>query len=367
MLIYGSVTQPKGQSNRNLISTILRASEIHQVDVAAAYVTAGGARDLLNTLEDSLGAQWPLAQKRWLIAFDYCRTEPVAAKMLADAPQSSVRIHDGTRIVLQHGCIPKIPFHPKTFLFRGPGRHAVFAGSGNISRSGLNTGHEVGLLMDCRPPAAEGDASLRSKVEAVQAWYELSWAAAPRLTTALLAQYREIFDSTENLKHPTPTDDDHAKPDERPTTLTADDLRKLRACSHLWIEAGNVTKNLGPSKPGNQLMMKRLSRVFFGVPATDVPQNSPLTRVNIFYGGVPKDDCSLTFSDNGMDKLTLPLPGAGGPPSYDGKTLLFTRLKAGVFQLDLGTAAQKRDWIRKSKAIAAKHKMPAQGRRWGVF
>jgi hypothetical protein len=53
-LIYGSVTQPKGQSNRDLISTILHAGEIHQVDVAAAYVTAGGAHDLLELISKIL-------------------------------------------------------------------------------------------------------------------------------------------------------------------------------------------------------------------------------------------------------------------------------------------------------------------------
>ena len=114
-------------------------------------------------------------------------------------------------------------------------------------------------------------------------------------------------------------------------------------------------------------MMKRLSRVFFGVPASDVPQNSPLTTLTITYDDVPKLDCSLTFSDNGMDKLTLPILGAGGPPKYDGKNLLFTRIKAGIFQLELGTASQKQQWVKKSKAVDAHHVMPPDGREWGSF
>jgi hypothetical protein len=65
-----------------------------------------------------------------------------------------------------------------------------------------------------------------------------------------------------------------------------------------------------------------------------------------------------------MDKLTLPVPGAGGPVAYDHQTLLFTRVKAGVFQLALGTAKQRKDWIDRSKKIDAHFKMP---REWGVF
>lgn len=366
VLVTGCVNQPHQRTNRDVVAEVLSIGGIDHVDIAAAYVTTGGARDLLETMEHSLGAAWTTVQKRWLIAFDYCRTEPVAAAMLKDLPQSLVRVHDGAHVVEQQ-CMPTIPFHPKAFLFRGPGRDALFAGSGNISRSGLNTGHEVGLLLDCRPPAQGADAAIRAQIADVQAWYELRWDAASRLTTALANRYRAVFDNADNLRHPTPTDDDRAKPDTRPSTLSAEDLRKLRAANHFWIEAGNITKNLGKSKPGNQLMMKRLSRVFFGVPARDVPQNSPLTTLTISYDGVPKSDCSLTFSDNGMDKLTLPLPGAGGPAKYDGKNLLFTRLKAGVFRLELGTAAQKEQWVKKSKAIEAHHAMPPQGREWGIF
>lgn len=365
MLITGCVNQPHLRTNRDLIQEILAHGGIDHVDVAAAYVTTGGARDLLQTMATSFGAQWEHVNKRWLIAFDYCRTDPVAAGMLKELPHSSVRVHDGAKVV-EHKCMPTVPFHPKAFLFRGAGRHALFAGSGNVSRSGLNTGHEVGLMLDCRPPA-NGDAAIREQIAGVQQWYEIRWNAASALTHKLADRYRTLFDSADNLKHPTPTEDDLAKPDERRSTLSAEDLHKLRAANHFWIEADkNITPNLGKNKPGNQLMMTRLSRVFFGVPPKDVPQNSPLTKLTISYGAHAKDDCSLTFSDNGMDKLTLPIPGAGGPPAYDGENLLFTRVKAGTFELELGTKKRKQQWVRKSEAIDARHKM-AGGRQWGVF
>ncbi len=167
MLVTDCVNQPHQRTNRNAIADLLAHGGIQRVDVAVAYVTTGGARDLLETMRQSFGANWGAVQKRWLIAFDYCRTEPVAAKMLKDLPQSTVKVHDGARVVAQKGA-PTIPFHPKAFLFRGPGRHALFAGSGNLSRSGLNTGHEVGLLLDCRPPADGTDAAIRNQIAAVQ-------------------------------------------------------------------------------------------------------------------------------------------------------------------------------------------------------
>lgn len=364
MLTVGSVTQPMGRSNLDLLAETIRAAEFDHIDVAAAYVTSGGARDVLRVLRAGLGERWSAIQKRWLVSLDYCRTEPLAMEMLLREPRSSVRVHDGSRVVGQ-SCIPTIPFHPKAFLLRGDGRHVVFAGSGNLSRSGMNTGHEVGLVIGCCPPARRSDPHVATQVQAVQDWYEGVWAGADRLNQALLDRYKQIYDSIPNKRAPVPTDDDIVESIGR-GALTPEQLRKLRVCSQLWIEAGNVTRNLGPTAPGNQLMMKRLSRVFFGVPAANVPQNSPLTQISVTYNNRTKADCSLTFSDNGMDKLTLPIPGAGGPAAYDQQTLLFTRLSAGVFRLELGTAQQARGWVSRSKLIDASYAMQG-GRRWGVF
>lgn len=366
MPILEIVPQPyNGSSVRKLIGDVLLGGGIAQLDVAAAYVTTGGVRDLLKTVHSALGTAYPDVEKRWLVAFDYCRSEPLALSLLANEPGSRVRVHDA-KVLLGQNCIPFRPFHPKTFLFTGPVRQAVFCGSGNISLSGMNTGHEVGLLVDSKK--ASGDTSSRVQIAKLQSWYKKMWADAFDLTPSIAADYKSIYDSNQNLKNPTPTDDDDiSKIGTGSYALTPLDLRKLRACSHFWIEAGNITKNLG-NGPGNQLMMKRLSRVFFGVPATHVPQNSWLSLLSISYDShPPKNDCSLTFSDNGMDKLTLPLPGNGGPAMYDNEVLLFTRQWAGSFALTLGSAKDKSNWLAKSKGIEASYKMPSGGRKWGVF
>jgi hypothetical protein len=365
MLIVNVVTQPTGNTNLHELASIAQSSGFNQLDVAAAYVTTGGARDLIRGLQSSMGARWATLNKRWIFAFDYCRSEPLALEMIQSEPRSVVKIFNGWQL-LTTKCAPRIPYHPKTFIFRGRDRQVLYAGSGNVSRSGLNTGHEVGLLLGFANPITPAEVPIRRHIQEAGRWFNSIWQVADQLTPQLLDGYRAIFESQENRQRPTPTEDDVA-PLTGARGLTPEQLIKLRICRHFWIECGNVTRNFGRDVPGNQLMMKKLSRVFFGVPAVDVPHNSPLTTIAITYNGATKSDCSLTFSDNSMDKLTLPLPGNGGPSSYDGETLLFTRLGAGAYRLELGSSQRKRTWISASRAIGASYSMPPLGRQWGVF
>lgn len=364
MLTTNVVTQPNGRTNLEMVASVAEAAVFNQLDVAAAYVTTGGAQDLIKVLQASAGARWATLNKRWIFAFDYCRSQPLALEMVQSEPRSEVRIFNGRNLVTS-GCEPRTPFHPKTFIFRGPGKQTIFAGSGNVSRSGLNTGHEVGLLLGFEDPISPSEAIIKRQIQSAGRWYNSIWQHADPLSKQLLESYRSIFESQDNRRRPTPTEDDVA-PIHTRSGLTAGDLAKFRVCNHFWIEAGNVTRNLGRNVPGNQLMMKKLSRVFFGVPAIHVPHNSPLTTVSIAYKGVAKNDCSLTFSDNSMDKLTLPLPGNGGPEAYDQEVLLFTRLGPSSFQLEIVSPARKMTCMEESQKIDALYSMPS-GREWGVF
>jgi hypothetical protein len=367
MLVHDAITQPTGRSNLDLVADVIAAQQWDALDVAAAYATISGVRVVLHKMTEVLGADWEALPKRWVVGFDYCRSDPLALKMLNELPNSIVKIPDAARVLATPRCVPRRPFHPKTFIFRGNNHSTVFSGSGNLSRSGMTLGHEVGLLIGSKRPARNGDAPVRAKIAVVSNWYEALWQGATTLDTPLLEEYQAVFESVPNLRFPTPTDDDPPISPTKRRALTTEDLRKLRACRHFWIEAGNVTKNLGPHRPGNQLMMTPLTRVFFGVPATGVPQNTPLRHIELQFDENNPVERSLTFSDNGMDKLTLPMPGQDGPPKYDKRTLLFTRVGPRNFRLELGAAGEKRLWIQQSKAIDAFHVMPSQGRKWGVF
>lgn len=364
MSLADYIAQPASRTTLDAFQSILQAGTVESVDVAVAYVTSGGAFDLLKKASDTLGAAWPAIPKRWITSFDYCRTEPVALDSLLSLPNSTVRIHDAA-FCLEHGGAPKIPFHPKTFLIRTNARDYTLAGSGNMSRSGLSRGVEAGLVLgvnragNVEPTAAAAMHSLRT-------WYATTWGSATPLSAALLADYDQVFSRADNLKAPVPTEDDIASSETAAGALSTKDLQKLRVCRNLWIEAGNITKNRGPNLPGNQLMMKRLSRVFFGFRPTPVPENTALGNVQIGFGGTPPTPFSLTYSDNKMDKLVLPIPGNGGPVAYDNEYLLFQRVKPGVFQLQLGTRTMKAQWLKRSKSIEGAFKM-SSGREWGVF
>lgn len=358
------IAQPAFRTTLDALQGLLQDGTVISIDVAVAYVTLGGAYDLLTRVSQTLGNAWSHIPKRWITSFDYCRTEPLALASLLNVPNSSVRIHDA-QFCLDHRGAPKVPFHPKTFLIRTDLRDYALAGSGNMSRSGLSRGVEAGLVVGVnRAGTTEPTAS--ATMQSMRSWFATTWNSATRLTPQLLATYSQLFEHKDNLRAPAPTEDDVASTDTGRQALSTKDLQRLRLCRHFWIEAGNITKNRGPNLPGNQLMMKRLSRAFFGFASTAVPENTHIGDVEISFNGGQGDLFSLTYSDNKMDKLVLPIPGAGGPLAYDNKYLLFQRTKAGVFELTIGTKAAKAQWLKKSGAIDGNFRM-ASGRKWGVF
>jgi HKD family nuclease len=358
------IAQPYSRTTLDAIQSILQSGGVEKIDIAVAYITLTGADDFLKRVSNTMGAAWAAVPKRWITSFDYCRTEPLALSKLMSVPNSSIRIHDA-EFCLEHGGAPKIPFHPKAFLIRTNQREYALAGSGNMSRSGLSRGVEAGLVIsaNCVAPAEPTSAAA---IDGMGKWFSRAWRDSTPLTAPLLERYRQIFEHRDNLKAPTPTEDDVASTDTGRGALTTKDLQKLRVCRHFWIDAGNVTQNRGPKLPGNQLMMKRLSRVFFGFSSDSIPKNTHIGDIDVSFNGAQGATFSLTYSDNKMDKLVLPIPGAGGPPAYDNEYLLFERTKLGGFELTIGTKAMKKQWVKRSAEIDAEFQL-SSGREWGVF
>lgn len=364
MIEARAIAQPNLETTIDAIDRIIRQPDVREIDVAAAYITSGGAHEIVRVMNSALGAAGAGVTKRWVTSFDYCRTEPVALRTLMALPQSTVRVYDADFCLTHHGN-PRVPFHPKMFLVRSDATDYALAGSGNVSRSGLTRGIEAGLVIGTgrTPPTVEPTAQVA--VTNLRDWYSGVWNHASALNGARLAAYEGLYDTVENRKRPTPTEDDLAAPDNTRGSLTSADLVKLRVCQHLWIDAGKITKNRGKHLPGNQLMTKRMSRVFFGFKAESLPKNTILGQVQIRYGH-QVDNYTLSFSDNGMDKLNLPVPGAAGPASYEDAHLMFKRSGPRSFELTIGTAADRARWARRSKAVGADYKM-SSGREWGVF
>lgn len=373
MIVHDIVCQPYEKvTNSRLFEHALKNGQIGRLDVAVAYATPSGVRTMIEIMSTNDSDAWDRMKKRWLIGIDWCRTDPSALDSLAAMPQSSVKIFDGSRVVNRPNCTPKLPYHPKGFILHGSDRTAVIAGSGNLSRNGLLRGHELGSVLVCGSPTNALERALNESCNKVVAWFEAKWKGADSYSS-LRSAYLSRYESSDNLKAPPPTEDDSVASDEldvgaaRRGALTTDQLKKMRVARHFWIRFVK-NQNRGRGVPGSQLMMSRMMRVFFGFPAEDLQRNSTIGMVTISYDNFV-DSFSLRFSDNAMDVLNLPVPGRGGPASYDGEILMFERqgsARGNLYFLTIGNAAQIRDWERRSSRIGASYRM-SSGRPWGVF
>lgn len=349
------LTKANDHSYAELIKDTCALIQPTNVQAAIAYATSSGVAELLGALNPV--AAWRKARKQWLVGIDHCRSDPIALSALQDLPSSQVRIYDGEFVSTRLKCAPRISYHPKLYMFTNGSDSAAVVGSGNLSQTGLRIGVEAGASISGRT-----DPEHRNALHT----FHTLWQQASRWQDVSM-HYCEQYASEDNRRHPAPVEDDSA-PASAGTRgqLTPSQLQQLRVCEHLWIAAGNVTKNRGRGQPGNQLMLKRNSRVFFGFQARELSQNTTIGTVAVKYRAHERPDCSLRYSDNSMDVLTLPLPGDGGPDAYDQQTLLFMRTGVRRFVLELAGNGDVSRWKRASQKVNAAFRM-SSGREWGVF
>ena len=344
-------TRPDDGQYLELIRSAYRKTKPERVCVAVAYATHSGVAALDEALSSL--SRWRKASKQWLVGIDYCRSDPLALSHLNDLPRSELRVFDGEFVANRSGCVPRHSFHPKAYLLFGSSKSAAVVGSGNLSRTGLQHG-------------VEAAASVRnsSAIDDVKSWFRRQWRAATPLED-VEALYRRHYESTANRRYPQASEDDLVpESTSRTGQLRPHELRKLRVCQHLWTEAGKLTRNRGRGRPGNQLMMKRNARVFFGFAARDLPTDTFIGNVVIEFDGRRWGDRSLRFSNNSMDVLTLPVPEQG--VSYDQQTLHFEQVGVRAFKLTIGDKAESRRWRLRSQSIEGNLRMKG-GRLWGVY
>lgn len=362
MLVQRYSLQPDyGSPYVSLIAEALENGRFHSLDAAVAYATTQGVRALLPTLQIAPGLQ-----TRWLIGVDWCRSHPQALSRLASLDQSEVRIHDGTFVVARHRCTPRVSFHPKSWILRGAEELAVVTGSGNLSETGLTRGFEHGSLLLVRRPRSVAERALWNSMRALCEWFDMAWPGATPYHV-VRAGYASRFKSV--LSTPTPTDEDATDaPSVGVEGAALERIRQLRAAMNLWIEAGTLSRNRGPGRPGNQLDMSAMTRVFFDFLAIGVPLNTVLGSVRMRLGGNFFQE-NMRFGNNHMDKLNLPVPGGGGPDTYDGRTLLFRRqldANGSYFEVVVEDDGLAAGWKVASEAANTGYEMKG-GRRWGVF
>ena len=333
----------------DMIRAAFDQTQPRQICAAVAYATHSGVAELDAALSGLQG--WQEAKKRWLVGIDYCRSDPLALAHLSNLPKSKVRIFDGGFVAKRKGCVPRNSYHPKAYLLLGGNQSAAVVGSGNLSRTGLLQGIEAAAV------AAE---SRLDAIEGLRSWFNNHW----RLATPFRdigEEYGKQHGSIENRRHPMASEED-AVPESasKRGQLGPGELRKLRVCSHFWIKSGKLSDT-----PGNQLNMKRNTRVFFGFELTDVEPNSSIGSVAIDVEGHRHINRPLRFGHNSMDMLYLPVPG-DDVPDYRQQFLHFERIGTREFALTVGRPGDVRGWMKRSQAINGKFELKS-GRPWGVY
>lgn len=363
MLRVSTLAQPSTGRVVNELHAAMSDVAFEHLEAAIAYVTASGLRALRHGHEADLSR----LDRRWLSSFDWCRAEPVALDALNQGGTSRVRIHQGAAVVNRPQCAPRLPFHPKGFLFTGPDARLLLSGSGNLSHNGIRQGVELDTLIDVRTPLAPGEQQAWDALGEVAVWFDGEWAKASAYQGALRAAYETAFASTPTT--PAATEDDSV-PDTAGHGYTAAQLTGAGRAAVFWTEAGNLTQNLGAGNPGSQLMMRAMTRVFFGFEARVVPHMTPLGTVDIKYGARIHPGLPLEFAHNGMDRLNLPHPGMNGPAKYDQETLVFRKVarRGGViFALSLVQTAGEKNALRTKSAAAGLDLVMPGGRRFGFI
>jgi hypothetical protein len=297
------------------------------LDAAVAYVTAQGVHRLASRLASP---RWASAAKRWLVSIDFGITEPAGLEALRDLPASEVRVVDGLEVVSSPGFRPRRTFHAKLYAFRASGAElSLCVGSANLTLSALTIGAETMTVTSWQSPISSPDRRLRRDHDDVLVWFEQLWATASPVDVVLPA-YRSRFSKRrmpEALRDDKLAEELGYGPEE--VEIPGELASQLAMATALWFEVHQLYANRGAGVPGNQLDTPKGTRVFFGFPSTTVARNTVLGHVRIRFGGGLPVERSVRFGNNQMDKVNLPVPGNGGPPTYDNQFLVFER--AGVW------------------------------------
>lgn len=267
-----------------------------------AYATQSGAIAFDLTLREEF---WQEVPSKWLFGIDYGRTQPQALRFMAGRPNTEVRIHDGAWVVERDGFLPRRDFHMKAgFLMNaGATRFGMVVGSGNFSSNGLRQAAEAGASL-----RAETQDEFRRTFRAAFRAGRALWEAATPVGN-ILDLYEErwkesaVFGGEEAEVEPPDYDE----------------------VETFWIEAGYVTRNRGPDRPGNQIDMPRGMNRYFGFNAPDdLPVKSVIGNITFDppTGGLVSRN--LRLGNNMMEKISLPIPETHGFDMYDGKVLVFS-------------------------------------------
>lgn len=322
-----------------------------------AFASAKGVRLFTEAMIHDV-SNWRSVAKRWVISIDGGVTEPDALRALLRHPNVEVRVPDAEPL-LERSLRPIHRFHPKTLLLEAGAAHSpagIIVGSANLTCNGLCFGHEHALIAKLSGP----DPTLQVGIDRLSS----ITVDATEIDSAFVDRYEEVRPA-----RPQPREEfedrraDNILQDR--SVIPATEAAALASARNFWIDIEYVVANRGRHEEGNQIDMKRGTRVFFGFGDGSLPRNSPIGTVRIRYE-THSARRNLRFGNNSMDKLDLPIPDQEGPPSYSHQTLLFTREDDGSFRLTVGDATDIATWKARSREMNTLFAMRS-GREYGVF
>jgi hypothetical protein len=180
-------------------------------------------------------------------------------------------------------------------------KFGMVLGSGNFSYNGLKKSVEAGAAFVVGPGS-----EFKKRIAPVKEPFEEFWKSATPLD--------DIVDTYEAIRATITSKQDAKKPKVQAAKITK-----------FWIEAGYVTKNRGPDKPGNQIFFPPGFRTFFGFGNVVVNKSEVICPVTFTTKVGPPVTNNLRLNHNGMEKISLPMPETHGFGVYDGKVLVFER------------------------------------------
>ena len=348
------------------LETLAASAQFPRVRSAVAYATLHGCQDLIGKYSRSM-RNWSRIHKQWLISIDFGRTEATALEFLAALPNSEVRIPDAEDL-LRHRLIPARCFHPKTVIFdcgtdelRLP--VALFIGSANLTRSGILTGVEHATSMVWLEPLTRSESRQFNELREELRWWEEAWQSASILTPSLVTRYNAVRpvlpreDSSRSVNR-------FASPNPRVVEIQPGAAWSCARC--FWVQTRQLYRNLNFGNIGNQVDLRRGTRVYFGCAPDVVPPNTVMGHVDLQYDQFPPRNCSVRFGDNQMDKINLPVPGEDGPATYDNSVIHFERTGPSRFRIRLGTNAEITQWTQRSELQGLRYTL-AGGRAFGFY
>lgn len=165
---------PAGTTLSAALSEIAQIEVFDRLDVAVAYATLQGVKEL----ESALGMLPPVT--RWVVGLDDAITQPEAIEHLMMLNNSSLRVAS---------LAPQRRFHPKLYRLWSsaqPGECVLAIGSGNMTSNGLRRNGEAAVLL-----TSESVADADALHDVWRQMWELGHDATPAILNAYRAKYVE--------------------------------------------------------------------------------------------------------------------------------------------------------------------------------